>query len=304
MKAYARTIGLVVLAVVTGYGLYVLFTSDWHTVVAAWGRRWPVLLAALALGALDMTLECLSWMWVMRRFRIRTADGVGIKVFLSGYAGLLLPMNLGNLIRPDALKRLGRGSLRAGIKAEAVAFFLDGTAALVVILTLGICLVDVRLGPLAGLVVLAAVLAAADRISNLIIDTPLELPPDFWWRWATVGVVMLRAACWLANGLAFYLLVSHLPGDYGFLEVMLSAPASTVLGSGTGLPGGIGAVEGLLGVSLRILEIPPAHMAFAVGAFRVTTFWLWLPIGWVGLLLVNRDAAVQASLGRTEHSVA
>lgn len=304
MRAYARAMSLLLLAGVTAYGLYLMFTSDWHAIVSTWGSRWPVILAAFGLGVLDISLECVSWMWIMRRFRIRTWDGVGVKVFLAGYAGVLLPMSLGNLIRPDALKRLGRGSLKAGVKAEAVALFLDATAGLVVIVTLGICLVDVRLAPLAGLAVLAAILAAADRVSNLVSDTPLELPPDFWWRWATVGVVAIRSVCWLLVAFAFYLLIRHLPGDFGFIEVMLSAPLATAVGSGTGLPGGIGAVEGLLGVSLRIMEIPPAHMAFVVGAFRVTTFWVWLPIGWVALLLVNRDAALQAVPRSVTQSVA
>ena len=47
-------------------------------------------------------------------------------------------------------------------------------------------------------------------------------------------------------------------------------------------------MEGFLGVSLRFLEMPPADLAFAVGAYRLATFWVWIPIGWLFLLRVNR----------------
>ncbi len=284
----ARPLSLVVLAVVSVYGLYTMFTSDWTTVVAAWRGRLGMLAIALALGALDITLEGISWMWVYHRMGVRVWDRTGVKVFLSGYAGLLLPMQLGNLIRPDAIVRLGRGRLRAGIKAEGVAFFLDGTGALAVLVGVGVLLVHPILSPIAFFVVIAAMLAVGDRMGSMVAGTRLELPEAFWWRWETLSVVLLRAVCWLANGLALFALIHDLSPDVGLTETLFFAPASTVLGSGTGLPGGIGAVEGLLGVSLRIMHIPPAHYAFAVGAFRLTTFWAWLPVGWIALMWLNR----------------
>ncbi len=294
-RDYARPIGLVVLAIVTAYGLYGLFTGDWATVVADWRGKVLLLAGALALGVLDMAFEGASWMWVCRRFGIRAWDLAGLKVFLSGYAGLLLPMQLGNLIRPDAFKRLDRGSLRQGVLAEAVAFFLDATAALAVLIGVGTLMVHPALSPIAALVVVAAMLTLGDRLGSMVSGTRLELPAAFWWRWQTVGIVALRSTCWIINGVALYVLVRDLPGDVGLVETLFFAPASTVLGSGTGLPGGIGAVEGFLGVSLKIMDVPAAHFAFAVGAFRLATFWIWLPIGWVALVLINRQVARRRS---------
>jgi len=54
------------------------------------------------------------------------------------------------------------------------------------------------------------------------------------------------------------------------------------------LPGGIGATEGILGASLRLRSVPMEHLAIAIAAFRLITFWIWIPLGWLALAVVNR----------------
>jgi uncharacterized membrane protein YbhN (UPF0104 family) len=63
-----------------------------------------------------------------------------------------------------------------------------------------------------------------------------------------------------------------------------------VLGVATGLPGGIGATEGLLGAGMRLRSVPVEHLAVAVAAFRLITFWVWIPIGWLAMGLLRRKA--------------
>jgi hypothetical protein len=36
------------------------------------------------------------------------------------------------------------------------------------------------------------------------------------------------------------------------------------------------------------MSIPSEHLVLAVGAFRLITFWLWIPIGWLALAVVKR----------------
>jgi len=69
------------------------------------------------------------------------------------------------------------------------------------------------------------------------------------------------------------------------------APGSAVLGVSTGLPGGLGATEGIIGASLRLRSVPMEHLAIAIAAFRLITFWMWIPIGWAALAVVNRRIA-------------
>ena len=45
------------------------------------------------------------------------------------------------------------------------------------------------------------------------------------------------------------------------------------------------AAESYIGGMMYWLATPPEHLVIAVAAFRILTFWLWIPIGWIALLL-------------------
>jgi hypothetical protein len=42
---------------------------------------------------------------------------------------------------------------------------------------------------------------------------------------------------------------------------------------------------------MRLMHIPSEHLVLAVGAFRLITFWIWIPIGWLALGAVRRMAS-------------
>jgi len=247
----------------------------------------------LLLAATDVGLEGVGWAWVNHRFGIRAFDLGGACAYLTTRAGMLLPAQLGRLLRPDAMFRLGRAPLADCLKAEAVAFVLDATS--VVALLAG--LICFRLLPLATpLAVIAVVVTAlflGNRAAAILADTRLELPRGFWWRWETVAVVLIEGTGWAAHGVALYVVIRGLPGSFGLWDAVVSAPASAVLGVASGLPGGIGATEGVLGTALTLAHTPTEHLAIAVGAFRAITFWLWIPIGWLALVLIRRHVAAQ-----------
>ena len=103
-----------------------------------------------------------------------------------------------------------------------------------------------------------------------------------------MGIVAVQMAGWVAHGLALYVVVAELPGAMTLWDSLFYAPGAAVLGTGTGLPGGIGVTEGLLGASLRLNSVPVEHLAIVVAAFRLITFWIWIPIGWLAVLAVRR----------------
>jgi uncharacterized membrane protein YbhN (UPF0104 family) len=114
------------------------------------------------------------------------------------------------------------------------------------------------------------------------------VPHRFWWSKSSFAIVGIEAAGWAMHGIAFFILVADLPGDLTVWDALFYAPGSAVLGVVTGLPGGVGATEGLLGTALRFHQVPAEHLALVVGAFRIITFWLRLPIGWLALAWVKR----------------
>jgi hypothetical protein len=180
------------------------------------------------------------------------------------------------------------------LKAETVLFVLDGVS----VLALLAGLVAYRFNPWFAVPAAAAVVAVlvypGDRIADRLAHTHFRFDPRFWWSWPTLGVVLVQMAGWMAHGVALFVVVRNLPGAMSLWDALFFAPGSAVLGSGTGLPGGIGATEGLLGASLRFREVPTEHLAIAVTAFRLMTFWIWIPIGWLALVALRGRKPVLA----------
>ena len=289
---HARTGALVLLVGITGYGIYTFLTGDPKAAAEFWRDKIAIIPLVFLLACLDVALEATGWMWVYERLGIKAFDSGGINAYLAGRAGLLLPAQLGRLIRPDAMLRLKRGGLRHCLKAEAVAFVLDSTSVVALLAALLAYRFHPLAAPLAALAVIAALLFLGDQLADMLTGTKLELPRAFWWRWKTLAILVVEMAGWAAHGVALYLVIKGLPGDATMWDALFYAPASSVLGVATGLPGGIGATEGFLGASLRLMKIPSEHLVVAVGGFRLITFWLWLPIGWIALAVLKRRVAL------------
>jgi uncharacterized protein (TIRG00374 family) len=127
-----------------------------------------------------------------------------------------------------------------------------------------------------------------NTVSRFMTNTRLRLPATFWFAWPTLFIILINMAGWVAHGLALHVVVADLPGDMTVWDSLFLGPGSAVLGVATGLPGGIGVTEGILGASLRIRSVPVEHLAVAVAAFRLITFWIWIPIGWMAIAILRR----------------
>jgi len=296
-QRWARTVGFVILVVVSAYGIYTFLKGDATAVTSYWSKRYKVLPLVTLFAAMDVSIEMVAWMWVFQRFGLRALDPTGAAVALSGKAGLLLPAQLGRLIRPDLMVRLGRSTLAQALKAEAVVFVLDSTSVLALFAALVAFRVHPALTPVAGLAVIMVTVVLGNRIAKILAGTRLELPSTFWWHWQTVAITVLQSAGWIAHGMAFYVLASDLPGNVTLWDSLFLAPGSAVLGIGSGLPGGIGATEALLGISMQLKHVPQEHLAIGVAAFRIVTFWLLLPVGWMALAYVGRKLRHAAHSG-------
>lgn len=302
MKRHARKIALAVLAAVTVWFFFQFLRDDWRPAVAAWQGRIGLVLLAMLVNFAGIAVDFTAWSATYAQFGMRVRDRLGFGIYLTVFAAQLIPLQLGRLVRPDAVARAGRGSVPEAVKAEAVLFYLDLSALLSLIgaLTVWLALpylpfigiasapIGLVLSGLAYLVLAAAALAVANGVASLIAHTPLALPAGFWFRPRTVLILSMRLFDWLCAGLVLYLLVNQLPGGITFARAAFFATVSTLVGSGSGLPGGMGATEGVLGWFLNMALLPAAHLAIAVGLYRFITFWLQVPFGWAAMILVNR----------------
>jgi uncharacterized membrane protein YbhN (UPF0104 family) len=77
-------------------------------------------------------------------------------------------------------------------------------------------------------------------------------------------------------------------GDPPILATTVVFLAANAVGSAAPTPGGVGAVEAALTAGLTAIGIP-VHVAIpAVLVFRLVTYWVPIPLGWVSYLLLSR----------------
>jgi len=285
---FSRYLAFGVLAAVTLYALYKLASGDMSEVSAFWAQHGEIIPLLILISVVDVLLEGLAWAWVYHRFNVPVFDRIGALAFLSGRAGLPMPAQLGRLIRPDAMVKQQRTLAMNALKAEAVVFGLDAIS--VVSLLGGLIAYQIfpAVAPFAVLLAIAVFMFLGNTVTQLLTKTRLHLPLQFWWTWPTFLIILIMMAGWLAHGLALHAVVRDLPGEMTLWDSLFFGPGTAVLGVATGLPGGIGATEGLLGASLKVRHVPVEHLAIAVAAFRLITFWMWIPIGWGAIALLRR----------------
>ncbi len=284
----SRYLAFFLLGAMTIYAVFRLATGDWTDVSQFWISRGGIIPTLILISVIDVILEGLAWAWVYHRFEVRTFDRVGVLAFLAGRAGLPLPAQLGRLIRPDAMVKQGRTPLLNALKAEAVVFGLDAISVISLLGGLMVFQVFPRLTPFAVLGAIAIPMFLGNVVTQMLTKTKLHLPLRFWWTWSTFFIIVIMMLGWLAHGLALYVLVEDLPGEMTLWDSLFFGPGTAVLGVATGLPGGIGATEGLLGTALKVRSVPIEHLAIAVAAFRLITFWMWIPIGWVAIGVLRK----------------
>jgi uncharacterized membrane protein YbhN (UPF0104 family) len=203
---------------------------------------------------------------------------------------MLLPAQMGRLIRPDAVVRMGLARYGKALRAEATVLTLDVIAILSLIASLFAFLASPWLGPPVLLVVVAGMLVAGNRLALLLKKTRLRMSPGFWWRWQTFTIALMQMGGWVAHGAALYLLIRPLTPDPTLFTTVLSTSLVSCGASATGIPGGVGVAEGGLGSWLAMVGVPAVHLAAIVSVFRLVTFWIWLPIGWLALIATRRRA--------------
>ncbi|MFG0285896.1 MAG: hypothetical protein ACF8R7_15880 [Phycisphaerales bacterium JB039] len=288
LKSLSGIAALVVLLGVTVYGVYGFITSGSEATLDYWLDRIHLAPLVLAIAAIDIALECTAWLWVYSRFGIKSWDRGAVQCFLAGRAGLLLPAQLGRLISPNTMARQGRGKLSTCLKAEGVTFAINVASVGLLIVALIAALTHPLLFPVVVLGAITVLALAGDRVGKLVAHTRLALPEGLWRSPATFGIMLVQMAAWTAHGIGLWVLIKDLPGNAGMWQTVLFSSLAAVLGVGSGLPGGVGATEGLLGFALRLMHIPTEHLVMAVGGFRLATFWIWIPIGWGALVLARR----------------
>jgi glycosyltransferase 2 family protein len=122
---------------------------------------------------------------------------------------------------------------------------------------------------------------ATPRLLNLLTN-PVKLVEG-------VGGSLLLNGCYIA---ALWFSVHAFAGDVRLTQVAVVYLAGAAIGAVVPTPGGLGAVEVALSTGLAAAGMASAAAVSAVLLFRLATFWLPVPIGWLAFQWLQRQDAI------------
>jgi uncharacterized protein (TIRG00374 family) len=311
--------------VMTAVALY----GDLPKMIAAMAHfRWTLLPVILGLTLYNYAWRFVKWQYYLKRLDIHIAWLTSLLIFLSGLSMAITPGKVGELLKSYLLKRSKGEPISRTSPIIMSERLTDGIAMIVLA---GFGLVLYRFGMVFLLAVLACVLAVIAIIQNRRLSLALlrigerlpvisrfaHLIRSFYestytllqWRPFLLAIA-IGVISWTGECAALYFVFGGLGLGFGldiFIKSMFILAVSSLVGSISGLPGGLGTADGsMLGLT-RLLVTPSATLgSAAVLLIRLCTLWFGLAVGAIALLLYRsiQHADIlteQAEQGRSLH---
>lgn len=289
-------------------GLVLLFIAGIGGLVAATGweetraqiARITLMQGAilLALSLVNYLLRGLRWHLFARRLGLPTGLGQDLRHFLGGFAMVVTPGRVGELVRMRWLKRETGWSFERTAPLALVDRASD-LAAMAIILGLSVSLATTGVAgvlPVTVFALGAAYVATHPRLLAWVVTQAHRafgrMPrlfgkmraaarslDRFSGAAAMAPALALGITGWLAEGYAFHLLLGWMGADIGLMKAIVIFVFSTLAGGLTGAPGGVGGAEAAMIALLAIDGVPMEVSVPATAIIRVTTLWFALGIG-------------------------
>lgn len=254
--------------------------------------------ALLALSLVNYLLRGLRWHLFARRLGLPTVLAQDMRHFLGGFAMIVTPGRVGELVRMRWLKR----ETGWAFERTAPLVLMDRAsdlAAMAIILALSVAITAGGLGgalPVAGLALMAAYGATHPRLLAAIVTRLFRVTGLFprlfgrirvaarslgrFGNAATVVPAMaLGVTGWLAEGYAFHLLLGWMGAEIGLWKAIGIFVFATLAGGLTGAPGGVGGAEAAMIALLALDGVAMEVSVPATAIIRVTTLWFALGLG-------------------------
>lgn len=267
----------------------------------------------LLLSLVNYVFRGLRWHVLARKIGLPTTIPQNLRHFIGGFAMSVTPGRVGELIRMRWIRRetgwavertaplvlMDRASdlaamalilaIGLGLGAGGVKYGFP-----VVIAALGAAYVATRPTLLAGVAttfyrvtgVLPRLMARVRRAAQSL--TGFSNP-------ATLSVTLsLGLIGWMAEGVAFHLLLVWMGADIGIWAALTIFTFSTLAGGLTGAPGGVGGAEAAM-IGLLMLQGVPLEVSLpATAIIRVTTLWFAILLGLAVFPFAERASLKQA----------
>jgi len=328
MKRYRNGI---IIGLALGFGVVVatMLLSDLGELARqAVSFPWLLMIPALALRVINWALRFVKWhfyLGVVGVRGIRLDDSAA--VFVSGFVLALSPGKVAEALKSVILKGLTGAPIARTLPVVAAERLSDGLAVIVLLaISLGALAAEeywpVVIGALAALALLIAVIQIRP-LCLWLLDGAARLPlvrrlagplREFYassyeivrWRNLLIAVSLGMAANAL-DGIGVYLILLGLGQPAGmvtFFQALMVISLSVVVGALSALPGGLGAADFSIGVTLQAvagLDVPAAGLATLLARF--VQLWWGVIVGMVvGFAYRHRllTAEVEADLARQD----
>lgn len=302
-----RTIVSIVAVIVAGYLIVGQLSSvDVVTVLSSARWRWvPLVLAASAASYLAAALSLTGYV----RERLSFGRTTLVQVAAS-FAGFVTPPSVGGLAINVRYLRKARVSITGAATSVGLSQVVNGVSHVLLLIgfaaatgasarhslpipgwaflaigiviaaaALSLTLSAVRRWALARL--LPPLREAAPRLLALVTN-PVKLAEGVF------GALLLNA-CYIG---ALWFSVHAFAGDVRLSQVAVVYLAGAAIGSAAPTPGGLGAVEVALSTGLAAAGMASSAAISAVLLFRLATFWVPVPIGWLAFQWLQRKEAI------------
>ncbi len=254
--------------------------------------------ALLALSLVNYLLRGLRWHLFARRLGLPTGPGQDLRHFLGGFAMVVTPGRVGELVRMRWLKRETGWNFERTAPLALMDRAAD-LAAMAIILGLSVALATTGVRgavPVAVLALAAAFVATHPRLLAWLVTQmhrAVGRAPRLFGRLRAaarslerfagprtmIPALALGVTGWLAEGYAFHLLLGWMGTDIGLVKAVAVFVFATLAGGLTGAPGGVGGAEAAMIALLALDGVPMEVSVPATVIIRVTTLWFALGIG-------------------------
>ena len=263
----------------------------------------------LALSLTNYLLRGLRWHIFARRIGLPTTLAQDLRHFLGGFAMSVTPGRVGELVRMRWLARETGWTFDRTAPLVLVDRASDLAAvALLLGLSISLAASGIRGAVPVTLFALAlAVIATRPRLLTAVIEIAFclvhRLPRLFARARAAArsldrfshGPVLALALAlglvgWAAEGYAFHLLLVWMGADIGIAKAVAIFVFSTLAGSLTGAPGGVGGAEAAMIALLTLDGVPIEASVAATAIIRVTTLWFAVVLGLIVFPVAERKS--------------
>ncbi|GCE20035.1 lysylphosphatidylglycerol synthase transmembrane domain-containing protein [Dictyobacter kobayashii] len=271
--------------------------------------RWVYIPLILGFTLVNYAGRFIKWQYYLKRLKIAISGGESLWIFLAGLSMAITPGKVGELLKSYLLKR-STGVPISRTSPIIVAERLSDGIAMLVLAAAGLFLYGIGWEILLLLLVLGLggiiliqnrplVLSLLQKGERLpLVSKFVHLVREFYestytllqWR-PLLLAICIGIISWSGECAALYFVYSGLgiaAGPDLFIKSMFILAVSSLIGSASGLPGGLGTADGsMLGLTHLLVTTSATLGGAATLLIRLCTLWFGLLIGVMALLRIR-----------------